>query len=179
MSRIGRMHITIPAGVTVNVEENNFVTVKGPKGELKKNLCPIMDIEVNGNTIVIKRPDDEKETKALHGLTRSLLNNMVTGVNTEYTKELNINGVGYKAAKEGKKLVLNLGYSHNIVFEEPAGISFDVPQSDKVIVRGIDKQQVGQLAAEIRAKRPPEPYLGKGVKYADEVIRRKTGKAGK
>ena len=179
MSRIGRMHITIPAGVTVNVEENNLVTVKGPKGELKKNLCPMMAIEINGNIIEIKRPNEEKETKALHGLTRSLLNNMVTGVNTEYTKELNINGVGYKAAKEGKKLVLNLGYSHNIVFEEPAGISFDVPQSDKIIVRGIDKQQVGQLAAEIRAKRPPEPYLGKGVKYADEVIRRKTGKAGK
>ena len=173
------MHITIPAGVTVNVGENNFVTVKGPKGELKANLCPIMSIEINGNVIEVKRPDDEKETKALHGLTRSLLNNMVTGVNTEYTKELNINGVGYKAAKEGKKLVLNLGYSHNIVFEEPAGITFDVPQSDKIIVRGIDKQQVGQLAAEIRGKRGPEPYKGKGIKYSDEHIIRKVGKTGK
>jgi len=173
------MHITVPAGVTVTVGEHNFVTVKGPKGELKKNLHKLISIEQEGNLISVKRPDDEKETKALHGLTRALLNNMVVGVTDGFSKELNINGVGYKAVKQGKQLVLNLGYSHQIFFDEPENITFEVPQSDKIIVKGIDKQQVGQLASEIRGKRPPEPYLGKGVKYANEVIRRKTGKAGK
>ena len=173
------MHIDIPAGVTVNVDENNFVTVKGPKGELSQQLCPLMAIEIDNNRIEIKRPDDEKETRSLHGLTRALLNNMVVGVTHEFSKELNIVGVGYKAAKQGKQLVLNLGYSHQIIFEEPEGITYEVPQSDKIIIRGANKQVVGQLAAEIRAKRPPEPYLGKGVKYSDETIRRKAGKTGK
>ena len=179
MSRIGKMHIDIPAGVTVNVDENNFVTVKGPKGELSQQLCPLMAIEIDNNRIEIKRPNDEKETRSLHGLTRALLNNMVVGVTHEFSKELNIVGVGYKAAKQGKQLVLNLGYSHQIIFEEPEGITYEVPQSDKIIIRGANKQVVGQLAAEIRAKRPPEPYLGKGVKYSDETIRRKAGKTGK
>ncbi len=173
------MHIDIPAGVTVNVDENNFVTVKGPKGELSQQLCPLMAIEIDNNRIEIKRPNDEKETRSLHGLTRALLNNMVVGVTHEFSKELNIVGVGYKAAKQGKQLVLNLGYSHQIIFEEPEGITYEVPQSDKIIIRGANKQVVGQLAAEIRAKRPPEPYLGKGVKYSDETIRRKAGKTGK
>ena len=173
------MHIDIPAGVTVNVDENNFVTVKGPKGELSQQLCPLMSIEIENNRIEIKRPDDETETRSLHGLTRALLNNMVVGVTHEFSKELNIVGVGYKAAKQGKQLVLNLGYSHQIIFEEPEGITYEVPQSDKIIIRGANKQVVGQLAAEIRAKRPPEPYLGKGVKYSDETIRRKAGKTGK
>lgn len=179
MSRIGRMHIDIPAGVTVNVADNNVVTVKGPKGTLTQALSPIINIAVEGNIINVTRPNDERESKALHGLTRTLLNNMVVGVTNEFKKELKINGVGYKAAKQGKQLVLNLGYSHQIIFDEPTDITFDVPQTDTVVVRGINKQQVGQLAAEIRAKRPPEPYLGKGVKYTDEVIRRKAGKAGK
>ncbi|MBQ6043646.1 MAG: 50S ribosomal protein L6 [Clostridia bacterium] len=179
MSRIGKMHIDIPAGVEVKVDENNLVTVKGPKGELKQQLCPQMAIEIENNRIEIKRPNDEKETRSLHGLTRALLNNMVVGVTHEFSKELNIVGVGYKAAKQGKQLVLNLGYSHQVIFDEPEGITFEVPQADKVIIRGANKQVVGQLAAEIRAKRPPEPYLGKGVKYSDETIRRKAGKTGK
>jgi len=179
MSRIGRMHIDIPAGVTVNVAAGNVVTVKGPKGTLTKQLHQICTIETEGNKIFVKRPDDESETKALHGLTRTLLNNMVVGVSTGYSKELNINGVGYKVALQGKTLVLNLGYSHDIKVEQPENITFEVPQSDKIIIHGIDKQQVGQLASEIRGFRLPEPYLGKGIKYADEVIRRKAGKAGK
>ncbi|MDD4125784.1 MAG: 50S ribosomal protein L6 [Eubacteriales bacterium] len=179
MSRIGRMQITVPEGVTVTIGENNHVKVKGPKGEIERSLHNLMSIEQEGNLISVKRPNDEKPTKALHGLTRTLLNNMVVGVTEGFSKELNINGVGYKAVKQGKQLVLNLGYSHQIFFQEPENITFEVPQTDKIIVKGIDKQQVGQLASEIRSKRPPEPYLGKGVKYANEVIRRKTGKAGK
>ena len=179
MSRIGREIIIVPEGVTVTVGENNLVKVKGPKGELNRQLHPLMSIVRDGDKINVTRPNDEKKNKALHGLTRTLLNNMITGVTQGYSRELNINGVGYKATKQGNQLVLNLGYSHQIFFKEPENITFDVPQADKIIVRGIDKQQVGQLAAEIRSKRPPEPYLGKGVKYADEVIRRKTGKAGK
>jgi len=173
------MQITVPEGVTVTIGENNHVKVKGPKGEIERSLHNLMSIEQEGNLISVKRPNDEKPTKALHGLTRTLLNNMVVGVTEGFSKELNINGVGYKAVKQGKQLVLNLGYSHQIFFQEPENITFEVPQTDKIIVKGIDKQQVGQLASEIRSKRPPEPYLGKGVKYANEVIRRKTGKAGK
>ncbi len=173
------MHIAVPSGVTVTVGENNFVSVKGPKGELKQHLHPVMDICQEGGFLYVKRPDDEKETKALHGLTRALLHNMVVGVTEGFSKELNISGVGYKAVKQGKQLVLNLGFSHQIFFEEPENITFEVPQVDKIIIKGIDKQQVGQLASEIRGKRPPEPYLGKGVRYSNEIIRRKTGKAGK
>lgn len=179
MSRIGRTEITVPAGVTITVEKGNFVKVKGPKGELQRQLHPLMSIVQEGDKVSVKRPNDEKESKALHGLTRTLLNNMIVGVTQGFAKELNINGVGYKAAKQGNQLVLNLGYSHQIFFKEPENITFEVPQADKIIVKGIDKQQVGQLAAEIRGKRPPEPYLGKGVKYANEVIRRKAGKTGK
>lgn len=179
MSRIGRMQIAIPAGVTVDVAAGNVVTVKGPKGTLTQRLHPEMTIEVDGGFAHVKRPSDEKEHKALHGLTRSLLNNMVIGVTEGYKKELEINGVGYRAAKQGKQLVLNIGYSHQFVFDEPEGITFDVPNPNAVVVSGPDKQQVGQIASEIRGKRPPEPYLGKGIKYADERIRRKSGKAGK
>ena len=179
MSRIGRMQIAIPAGVTVDVAAGNVVTVKGPKGTLTQRLHPEMTIEVDGGFAHVKRPSDEKEHKALHGLTRSLLNNMVIGVTEGYKKELEINGVGYRAAKQGKQLVLNNGYSHQVVFDEPEGITIDVPNPNAVVVSGPDKQQVGQIASEIRGKRPPEPYLGKGIKYADERIRRKSGKAGK
>ena len=179
MSRIGRMQIAIPAGVTVDVAAGNVVTVKGPKGTLTQRLHPEMTIEVDGGFAHVKRPTDEKEHKALHGLTRSLLNNMVVGVTEGYKKELEINGVGYRAAKQGKQLVLNIGYSHQVVFDEPEGITFDVPNPNAVVVSGPDKQQVGQIASEIPGKRPPEPYLGKGIKYADERIRRKSGKAGK
>ena len=179
MSRIGRMQITIPAGVKVEVSETNFVTVTGPKGTLGEQISPAMEVKIDGNVLTVNRPSDEKEHKSLHGLSRSLINNMVVGVTDGYKKQLEINGVGYKAAKEGKKLVLNIGYSHPVIFEEPAGITFDVPQSNIVIVSGANKQQVGQIASEIRGKRPPEPYLGKGIKYSDEKIRRKAGKAGK
>ena len=179
MSRIGKMPIAVPAGVTVTIEENNVVTVKGPKGELKQQLCPSMNISQNGNEIVIERFSEEKEFKALHGLTRALLSNMVVGVTDGFSKELEINGSGYKAEKKGTTLVLNLGYSHDIKFEEGDGVTFDVPAPNKIIVKGIDRQKVGQIAAQIREKRPPEPYLGKGVKYKEEHIRRKAGKAGK
>lgn len=179
MSRIGRMHITVPAGVKVDVSENNLVTVTGPKGTLCEKIDPAMEIKIDGNTLTVNRPSETKEHKSLHGLSRSLINNMVIGVTEGYKKQLEINGVGYKAAKEGKKLVLNIGYSHTVVFEEPEGITFEVPQPNTVIVSGANKQQVGQLASEIRGKRPPEPYLGKGIKYSDEKIRRKAGKAGK
>jgi len=178
MSRIGRMPITVPAGVEVNVAENNVVTVKGPKGTLTKQLHPAMIIEKDGAVITVKRPSESKEHKSLHGLTRTLLNNMVIGVNETYKKELEINGVGYRATKDGKKLVLNIGYSHPVVVEEIDGIVIDVPSTNKVVVSGCDKQMVGQFAAEIREKRPPEPYKGKGIKYVDEVIRRKVGKTG-
>ena len=179
MSRIGRSPIAVPAGVNITVDAGNVVTVKGPKGTLTQTFHPDMTIEVNDGVVHVLRPDDEKAHKALHGLTRSLLNNMVVGVTEGYKKELEINGVGYRAAKQGKQLVLNIGYSHQVVFDEPEGITFDVPNPNAVVVSGPDKQQVGQIASEIRGKRPPEPYLGKGIKYADERIRRKSGKAGK
>lgn len=179
MSRIGRMPIKVPAGVTVTVGEENLVVVKGPKGTLTEKLPREMIIEQESGVISVKRPSDEKEHKSLHGLSRTLLNNMVVGVTEGYKKQLEINGVGYKAAKQGKQLVMNLGHSHSINIDEPAGITLDVPQPNIIIISGADKQKVGQIAAELRSKRPPEPYLGKGVKYADERIRRKTGKAGK
>lgn len=179
MSRIGRMQIAVPSGVTVDIAAGNVVTVKGPKGTLTQKLHPDMLIELDSGFIHVKRPSEDKEHKALHGLTRSLINNMVVGVTEGYKKELEINGVGYRAAKQGNQLVLNIGYSHQVVFTEPAGITFDVPNPNAVVVSGADKQQVGQIASEIREKRPPEPYLGKGIKYADERIKRKSGKAGK
>ena len=178
MSRIGNKPITIPAGVEVTVE-NNTITVKGPKGTLSKEFHKNMEIKVDGNVITIKRPDDEPYNRSLHGLTRTLINNMVTGVNSEFKRELEINGVGYRAQKQGTKLVMNLGYSHPVEMEAPEGITFDVPNPNQIIVKGIDKELVGQTAAVIRTKRPPEVYRGKGIKYAEEVIRRKEGKAGK
>ena len=178
MSRIGRMPIAVPAGVEVTVAEGNDVTVKGPKGTLTQALHPGMTLNKTETGWEVTRPTDEKKDKALHGLTRTLFNNMVTGVSAGFKKELDINGVGYRAAKQGKQLVLNLGFSHQVIFEENADISLDVPSPNKIIVSGCDRQKVGQFAAEIRKKRPPEPYKGKGIKYADEVIRRKEGKAG-
>lgn len=178
MSRIGRMPITVPAGVTVNVAEGNVVTVKGPKGELTRALRPEMIIKQDGNTITVDRPSEDKLHKSLHGLTRTLLHNMVEGVSNEFTKELDVNGVGYRVLKEGKNLVMNLGFSHQVIVSEIEGITIDVPAPNKIIIRGCDKQAVGQFAAEVREKRPPEPYKGKGIKYASEVIRRKVGKTG-
>ena len=178
MSRIGRMPITVPAGVEVNVAAGNVVTVKGPKGTLTQKLHPAMVIEQNGNELLVKRPNDSKENRSLHGLTRTLLANMVQGVNESYKKELDVNGVGYRVSKEGKNLVMNLGYSHPVTMPEVDGITIEVPAPNKIVVIGCDKQLVGQFAAEIREKRPPEPYKGKGIKYADEVIRRKVGKTG-
>ena len=178
MSRIGKMPIAIPAGVTVDVAENNTITVKGPKGTLTRVLSPEMEIKVEGAEVVVNRPNDLKRSKSLHGLTRTLINNMVIGVTQGYEKSLEINGVGYKAAKEGKKLVLSLGYSHPVNMMDPEGIESSV-DNNKIIIKGIDKEKVGQYAAEIRDKRRPEPYKGKGIKYADETIRRKAGKAGK
>lgn len=179
MSRIGRKHIDVPAGVTVNVAEGNLVTVKGPKGTLTQQLCSEMTIKQDGAVITIERPSDDKEHKALHGLTRALLHNMVEGVTNGYSKQLDINGVGYRAQVQGNQLVMNLGYSHSVIFDQPEGIKFETPNTNTVIISGPDKQQVGQIAANIRSKRPPEPYLGKGIKYSDEKIRRKAGKAGK
>ena len=178
MSRIGRMPIAIPAGVTVEVAENNQVTVKGPKGTLSRVLPSEMEIKVEGSEVTVTRPNDLKKMKSLHGLTRTLVNNMVVGVTDGFTKELEVNGVGYKASKSGKKLTLNLGYSHPVEMEDPEGLESTV-DGNKIIVKGIDKEKVGQYAAEIRDKRRPEPYKGKGIKYADEVIRRKVGKTGK
>ena len=178
MSRIGKMPIAIPSGVTVNVAENNTVTVKGPKGELKRTLPAMLTIRSEDGQLKIERPDDEKQTKAYHGLTRALINNMVVGVTDGYSKTLEINGVGYRAAKQGKKLTLSLGYSHPVEMEDPEGISTEV-KDNQIIVSGISKEAVGQYAAVIRSKRPPEPYKGKGIKYADERIRRKVGKTGK
>lgn len=179
MSRVGKMPIAIPAGVTVEIAENNKVTVKGPKGELSRVLPEAMDIKQEGEEIIVTRPNDLKKNRALHGLTRALINNMVVGVNEGYQKVLEVNGVGYRAQKQGKKLVLSLGYSHPVEMEDPEGIEVEVDGQNKVIVRGIDKEKVGQYAAEIRSKRLPEPYKGKGIKYEDEHIRRKDGKAGK
>ena len=178
MSRIGRMPIAIPAGVTVEIAENNKVTVKGPKGTLERVLPSEMTISKDGETVVVTRPNDLKKMKSLHGLTRTLINNMVVGVSTGYEKKLEVNGVGYKAAKAGKKLTLSLGYSHPVEMEDPEGLESTV-EGNVITVKGIDKEKVGQYAAEIRSKRAPEPYKGKGIKYADETIRRKVGKTGK
>ncbi|MBQ8402854.1 MAG: 50S ribosomal protein L6 [Clostridia bacterium] len=178
MSRIGRKEITVPAGVTVTMN-GHVITVKGPKGTLERELHRNMLVTVEGNTVKVERPNDEKMNRSLHGLTRSLIANMVVGVTEGYAKKLEIVGVGYKAAKSGKSLVLNLGHSHTITFNEDENITFEVPDSNTVIVKGYDKQLVGAIAAQIREKRPPEPYLGKGVKYEGEHIRRKAGKTGK
>jgi large subunit ribosomal protein L6 len=179
MSRIGRLPVAIPAGVTVEVAENNVVTVKGPKGTLERVLPSEMDIKMEGSEIVVSRPNDLKKMKSLHGLTRTLINNMVIGVTEGYEKKLEVNGVGYRAQKQGKKLVLSLGYSHPVEMEDPEGLETVLDGQNIIVVKGIDKEKVGQYAAEIRAKRAPEPYKGKGIKYADEVIRRKVGKTGK
>ena len=178
MSRIGRMPIAVPAGVTVDIAENNHVTVKGPKGTLERTLPSEMDIKLEGDEIIVTRPNDLKKMKSLHGLTRTLIQNMVIGVSQGYEKALEVNGVGYRAQKQGKKLVLSLGYSHPVEMEDPEGLESTV-DGNKIVVKGIDKEKVGQYAAEIRDKRRPEPYKGKGIKYADEVIRRKVGKTGK
>ncbi len=178
MSRIGRMPITVPAGVEVSVAENNVVTVKGPKGTLTQSLHNEMIIEQEGNIVSVKRPSDSKAHAALHGLTRTLLNNMVVGVSEGFKKELEVNGVGYRVSKEGNELVMNLGYSHLVKMPEIDGITIDVPGPNKIVISGPDKQKVGQFAAEVREKRPPEPYKGKGIKYVDETIRRKVGKTG-
>ena len=178
MSRIGRAPITVPAGVEIKVGQGNEVTVKGPKGTLTQTLDPDMTIEVEGSVVHVKRPDDEAMSRSIHGLTRTLLNNMVVGVTEGFSKTLEINGVGYRAAKEGKNLVMNLGYSHQVIVPDTEDITTEVPNPNQVIVKGIDKQKVGQFAADVRGKRPPEPYKGKGIKYADEVIIRKEGKTG-
>ena len=179
MSRIGKMPIAIPAGVTVTIAENNKVTVKGPKGTLERALPVEMSIKVEDGHVVVTRPNDLKKMKSLHGLTRTLIYNMIVGVTKGYEKVLEINGVGYRGAKQGKKLVLNLGYSHPVEMIDPEGIETVMEGQNKIIVKGIDKEKVGQFAAEIREKRAPEPYKGKGIKYADETIRRKVGKTGK
>ena len=179
MSRIGRAPIAVPAGVVVTIADGNVVTVKGPLGELTQTFHKELIITLDGATLTVARPNDEKENRALHGLTRTLLANMVEGVTKGFSKKLEIVGVGYRAEKQGTKLNLGLGYSHPVVFEEANGIKFEVPDTTTIIVKGIDKQAVGQMAAVIRAKRPPEPYLGKGIKYAGEYIRRKAGKTGK
>ena len=177
MSRIGRKPINIPAGVEVNVNGSE-VTVKGPKGTLDQTFNPKMAIAVEGNEILVTRPDDEKESRSLHGLTRTLVANMVEGVEKGFSKELEINGVGYRAAKQGKDLVLNIGYSHQVIVPETDGIAIEVPSPNKVVISGPDKQKVGQFAAQVREKRPPEPYKGKGIKYTTEVLRHKEGKTG-
>ena len=178
MSRIGRTPVTIPAGVTVTIADGNVVTVKGPKGTLTETFSPILTIEQADGVLTVKRPNDLKESRSLHGLSRSLLHNMVVGVTEGFKKELEINGIGYRAAKQGKQVVLNVGFSHQVFVDEIEGITLDVPQPNQIVVSGCDKQKVGQFAAEVRAIRPPEPYKGKGIKYVDEVIRRKEGKTG-
>ena len=178
MSRIGRAPITVPAGVEVKVDANNHITVKGPKGSLERDLVPQIKVEVAEGVINVSRPNDEKQNRALHGLTRTLVANMVTGVTEGYKKTLEVNGVGYRCTKEGNKLVMNIGYSHPVNVEEIDGITIEVPNANTVVINGIDKQKVGQFAADVRAKRPPEPYKGKGIKYSDEVVRRKAGKTG-
>ena len=178
MSRIGRKPIEVPAGVDVKINGSE-VTVKGPKGELKDKFNSDMSIKLEGNQILVSRPSDEKEHRALHGLTRTLIFNMVEGVTNGYSKELEVQGVGYRVAKQGKDLVMNLGYSHQVIVSEVDGISIDVPSPNKIIISGANKQQVGQFAAEVREKRPPEPYKGKGIRYVGEYVRRKEGKAGK
>ena len=178
MSRIGNKPITVPDGVEVKID-GKHITVKGPKGTLEKEIHNNISLEMEGNTIKVTRVNDEPFNRGLHGLTRTLISNMITGVVHEYSKELQINGVGYRVQKQGNNLNMSLGYSHPVIFEAPAGITFDVPNPNTIIVKGIDKELVGQTAAEIRTKRPPEVYRGKGIKYADEVIRRKEGKTGK
>ena len=178
MSRIGRAPITVPAGVEINVADNNVVTVKGPKGTLTQQFNANMAIAMDNGVLTVARPNDAKENRALHGLTRTLINNMIVGVTEGYKKELDVNGVGYRVAKEGNKLVMNLGYSHQVIMDEIPGITIEVPGPNKIIINGCDKQLVGQFAANVREKRPPEPYKGKGIKYVDEVIRRKVGKTG-
>ena len=178
MSRIGRAPITIPAGVEVKLD-GNHITVKGPKGELSMNHHPAMKVEIDGAVITVTRPSDQKEHRSLHGLTRTLIANMVKGCHEEFSKTLEVNGVGYRAQKQGTQLIMNLGYSHQVVVDEIPGITIDVPAPNKIVIHGPDKQKVGQFAAEVREKRPPEPYKGKGIKYDYEVIRRKEGKAGK
>ena len=178
MSRIGKKPVVIPAGVTVEIAEGNVVTVKGPKGTLTNTFNADMILNVEGNVLTVSRPTDEANHRALHGLTRTLIANMVEGVEKGYSKELDVNGVGYRAEKKGNQLVMRLGYSHEVFMDEIPGITIEVPSPNKIFIRGIDKQVVGQFAAEVRGKRPPEPYKGKGIKYADEVIRRKVGKTG-
>ena len=178
MSRIGRAPIAVPAGVEVQIADGNVVTVKGPKGTLTQTLAAAMTIKQEGAEILVTRPNDEKMNRSLHGLTRTLLHNMIVGVTEGFKKELDVNGVGYRVAKEGNKLVMNIGYSHQVTMNEPEGITVEVPNPNKIVVSGADKQMVGQFAAEVREKRPPEPYKGKGIKYTDEVIRRKEGKTG-
>ena len=178
MSRIGKKPVVIPAGVTVTVAEGNVVTVKGPKGELTNTFNADMMINVEGNVLTVSRPTDEANHRALHGLTRTLIANMVEGVEKGFAKELEVNGVGYRAEKKGNQLVMRLGFSHEVIMEEIPGITIEVPTPNKIIINGIDKQVVGQFAAEVRSKRPPEPYKGKGIKYSTEVIRRKAGKTG-
>lgn len=178
MSRIGRKPIAVPAGVKVSLADGNVFSVQGPKGNLESPLHPSMAISIDGDTIQINRPDDSKENRSIHGLTRTLVSNMVVGVTDGFKKELHVEGVGYRAQKQGKQLVLNIGFSHQVIFEENDDISIDVPAPNRIIVSGRDKQKVGQFAAEIRIKRPPEPYKGKGIRYIDEVVRRKEGKTG-
>ena len=178
MSRIGNKPITVPEGVEIKIE-GKHITVKGPKGTLEREIHNNISLEMEGNEIKVTRMNDEPLNRSLHGLTRTLINNMITGVVHEYSKELQINGVGYRVQKQGNNLNMSLGYSHPVIFEAPQGITFDVPNPNTIIVKGIDKELVGQTAAEIRTKRPPEVYRGKGIKYADEVIRRKEGKTGK
>ena len=179
MSRIGRAPITVPAGVEISIADNNVVTVKGAKGTLTQQFSTNMAIALENGVVTVSRPNDLKENRALHGLTRTLINNLIVGVTEGFKKELDVNGVGYRVAKEGNKLVMNLGFSHQVIMEEKDGITIEVPGPNKIIISGADKQMVGQFAAEVREKRPPEPYKGKGIKYIDEVIIRKEGKAGK
>ena len=178
MSRIGRAPITIPAGVEVKLD-GAHITVKGPKGTLERDIAPQMIIEIDGTTLLVKRPNDEKENRSLHGLTRTLINNMITGVTTGFSKTLEIQGVGYRAAKEGKNLVMNLGYSHQVIMSENEDIQIEVPDANHIVIKGIDNQKVGQFAADTRSKRPPEPYKGKGIRYQGEYVRVKEGKTGK
>ena len=178
MSRIGRKQIDVPSGVEVKIN-GNHIMVKGPKGTLERDVHPNMKLVMDGATLKVERPNDEKKNKSLHGLTRTLINNMVIGVTQGFSKELEVNGVGYRAAKQGKDLVMNLGYSHQVIMPEIPGISIDVPSPNKIVISGPDKEQVGQFAANVRKKRPPEPYKGKGIKYVDEHIIRKEGKTGK
>ena len=178
MSRIGKAPIAIPAGVEVKVGEGNLVTVKGPKGTLERKIHPAMTVKVDAGVVTVERPNDEKQNRSLHGLSRTLIANMVEGVTHGFKKELEVNGVGYRVQKTGKQLVMNLGFSHQVTVDEIDGITIDVPDPNKIVINGIDKQLVGQFAADVRKRRPPEPYKGKGIKYADEVIRRKEGKTG-